>query len=81
MPFGDYGQRGRERLARSRDLLSELLERQFGNFFIQADDDDPGFTTPGRPVPRSATSCAPDTSLDDLYGWLRRRAKTDETRN
>ena len=61
-------------------LLSDLLTRQFGSFFIQADDDDPGFTVPGTGA-AERYELRTGTSLDDLYGWLSRHSKTDETRN
>ncbi len=46
VPYGDYGQRSTNdpRIPR---LMSGLLTRQFGNWFIQADDNDPSFTRPG----------------------------------
>jgi peptidoglycan/xylan/chitin deacetylase (PgdA/CDA1 family) len=76
VPYGDYGQRtvNDPEIA---GLLSGLLTRQFGNFFIQADDDDPDFTTPGTGAAKRY-ELRTDTSLDDLYGWLRRHSTTDE---
>jgi poly-beta-1,6-N-acetyl-D-glucosamine N-deacetylase len=79
VPFGDYGQRGANDAA-IPTLLSGLLTRQFGSFFIQADDDDPGFTVPGTGA-AERYELRTGTSLDALYGWLSRHSKTDETRN
>ncbi len=79
VPFGDYGQRAAND-SQIPDLMSDLLTRQFGNFFIQADDDDPGFTTPGTGA-AERYELRTGTSLDDLYGWLSRHSKTDETGN
>ncbi|WP_028060017.1 polysaccharide deacetylase family protein [Candidatus Solirubrobacter pratensis] len=79
VPFGDYGRRAANdpRIPR---LLSGLLTRQFGNFFLQADDNDPGFTTPRRGA-AWRYELRTGTSLDDLYGWLSRHSKTDDKRN
>jgi peptidoglycan/xylan/chitin deacetylase (PgdA/CDA1 family) len=76
VPYGDYGQRAAND-PEIAGLLSALLKRQFGSFFIQADDDDPGFTTPGTGAAQRY-ELRTDTSLDDLYGWLRRHSMTDE---
>jgi peptidoglycan/xylan/chitin deacetylase (PgdA/CDA1 family) len=79
VPFGDYGQRAANDPEIPK-LLSALLTRQFGSFFIQADDDDPGFTTP-RAGAAGRYELRTGTSLDDLYGWLSRHSKTDDKRN
>jgi peptidoglycan/xylan/chitin deacetylase (PgdA/CDA1 family) len=77
VPYGDYGQRAGNDPAIPR-LLSALLTRQFGNWFIQADDGDPGFSAPGAgPVQRFEVRTG--TGLDALYGWLRRHS-TDNQR-
>jgi hypothetical protein len=76
VPFGDYGQRSAND-PEIAGLLSALLTRQFGSFFIEADDRDPGFTTPGT-GPAQRYELRTGTSLDDLYGWLRRHSTTDE---
>jgi poly-beta-1,6-N-acetyl-D-glucosamine N-deacetylase len=73
VPFGDYGQHqgtGRGPIPR---LLSSLLTRQFGNFFVQADDNDPSFTTPGSGR-AERYELRTGTTLDDLYGWLRKHS-------
>lgn len=73
VPRGDYGQRqgtGRGPIPR---LLSSLLKRQFGSFFVQADDNDPRFTTPGS-GPAERYQLRTGTTLDDLYGWLRKHS-------
>jgi hypothetical protein len=68
VPFSDYGQVSGNDPAIPK-LLSALLTRQFGSFFVQ-DRRDPAFTAPGagaaeRYVMRSGTT------LDELYRWLR----------
>ena len=73
VPFGDYGQRAAND-PEIPGLLSGLLTRQFGSFFIQADDDDPGFTAPGTGA-AERYELRTGTSLDDLYGWLSRHSK------
>ena len=79
VPFGDYGQHAANDPAIPR-LMRGLLTRQFGSWFIQADDDDPGFTTPGAGA-AARYELRTGTSLDDLYRWLRRHSKTDNQRN
>jgi hypothetical protein len=79
VPYGDYGQRSTNDVQIPR-LLTDLLTRQFGSFFVQ-DQSDPGFTQPGsgateRFVMRTGTN------LDQLYGWLREHsAPADHHRN
>jgi hypothetical protein len=72
VPYGDYGQRAANDPA-IPGLLSDLLTRQFGNFFIQADDDDPSFTTRGSGGAQRF-ELRTGTTLDQLYGWLRKHA-------
>jgi biofilm PGA synthesis lipoprotein PgaB len=72
VPFGDYGQRAGDDPAIPR-LLSALLTRQFGSFFVQADDDDPDFTVPGTGV-AERYELHTGTTLDQLYGWLRKHS-------
>jgi hypothetical protein len=72
VPYGDYGQRAANDPAIPR-LLSGLLTRQFGSFFVQADDNDPGFTSPGTGA-AERYELRTGTTLDQLYGWLRRHA-------
>jgi biofilm PGA synthesis lipoprotein PgaB len=72
VPFGDYGQRTAADPA-IRRLLSALLTRQFGNFFVQADDNDPGFTVPGSGAAQRY-EMRTGTSLAQLYRWLRRHS-------
>jgi hypothetical protein len=67
VPFGDYGQNATNDPNIPR-LLSGLLTRQFGSFFVQ-DSSDPGFTTPGRGA-ASRFVVADGTTLDQLYRWL-----------
>jgi peptidoglycan/xylan/chitin deacetylase (PgdA/CDA1 family) len=72
VPFGDYGQRrGNDR--RIPALLAGLLTRQYGSFFVQADGNDPGFTAPGS-GPAERFEMRTGTTLDQLYGWLRKHA-------
>jgi peptidoglycan/xylan/chitin deacetylase (PgdA/CDA1 family) len=78
VPFGDYGRRAAND-PRIPGLLSGLLTRRFGSFFVQADDNDPGFTTPGAGA-AGRYELRTGTSLNDLYGWLRRHSKTDHKR-
>jgi len=75
VPYGDYGQRSTNDPS-IPGLLSGLLTRQFGNWFIQADDNDPSFTGPGTGAAQRF-ELTTDARLDDLYGWLRRHS-TDE---
>jgi peptidoglycan/xylan/chitin deacetylase (PgdA/CDA1 family) len=72
VPYGDYGQRAANDPAIPR-LLTALLTRQFGSFLVQADDDDPGFTAPGTGA-AERYELRTGTTLDQLYGWLRRHA-------
>jgi hypothetical protein len=67
VPFSDYGQ-GATNDPNIKGLLSGLLTRQFGSFFVQ-DTSDPGFTTPGRGA-ASRFVVAGGTTLDQLYRWL-----------
>jgi hypothetical protein len=50
-----------------------LLTRQFGNFFVQADDNDPDLTVPGAGA-ASRFEMRTGTTLDELYGWLRKHS-------
>lgn len=76
VPFGDYGQRSTNDPS-IPGLLSGLLTRQFGNWFVQADDNDPSFTRPGTgAAPRFELTTG--ARLDDLYGWLRRQSTDDK---
>lgn len=70
VPYGDLGQRAQDDPAIPR-LLGALLTRQFGNYFLQADDDDPDFTTPGRGAAQRY-ELRTGTTLDQLYAWLRK---------
>jgi hypothetical protein len=67
VPFSDYGQVAGDDPAIGR-LLSGLLTRQFGSFFVQ-DSQDPGFTAPGAGVAERYLM-RPGTTLAELYGWL-----------
>jgi Polysaccharide deacetylase len=72
VPFGDYGQRDGNDPA-IPGLLTDLLTRQFGNYFIQTPESDPLFTVPGTgPAPRFVMRT--DTTPDSLYAWLRKHA-------
>jgi hypothetical protein len=68
VPYSDYGQVAGDDPAIGR-LLSALLTRQFGSFFVQ-DSQDPSFTAPGTGVAERYLM-RHDTTLDQLYGWLR----------
>jgi hypothetical protein len=75
VPFGDYGQRTQND-PQIPELFSGLLTRQFGNFVVQSDDNDPEFTTPGEgAAPRYELLTG--TTLDQLYGWLKRHSVTE----
>jgi poly-beta-1,6-N-acetyl-D-glucosamine N-deacetylase len=72
VPFGDYGQRDGNDPA-IPELLSGLITRQFGSFFIQTPASDPEFTVPGsgsaqRYVMRT------ETTPDLLYAWLHKHS-------
>lgn len=77
VPFGDYGQRSADDPA-IPSLLSGLLTRQFGSFFIQDDANDPAFTRPGAGA-AARYELAQGTTLDGLYGWLREHTEAPET--
>jgi hypothetical protein len=79
VPFNDYGQIARNDPA-IPGLMSALLVRQFGSYFVQADGDDASFTTPGTGAAQRY-ELGTGTSLDDLYGWLSRHSMSDETGN
>jgi hypothetical protein len=67
VPFSDYGQiAGND--PNIPKLLSGLLTRQFGSFFVQ-DSSDPGFTTPGTGATQRFVVRG-GTTLPQLYGWL-----------
>jgi peptidoglycan/xylan/chitin deacetylase (PgdA/CDA1 family) len=75
VPYSDYGQ-GRTNDSAIAGLLSALLKRQFGSYFVQADDGDAAFSAPGiGAVDRYEVRT--DTTLDDLYGWLRRHSQQE----
>jgi peptidoglycan/xylan/chitin deacetylase (PgdA/CDA1 family) len=76
VPFGDYGQRAAND-RRIPALLGGLLTRQFGSYFVQDDHDDPDFTTPGNGAAERYELRA-GTTLEDLYGWLRRHSEPDD---
>jgi hypothetical protein len=78
VPYGDYGQYGTSDPAIA-DLLSGLLTRQFGNWFIQADDNDPGFSTPGTGAVQRY-ELRTNTRIETLDGWLRRHSTEDDQR-
>jgi hypothetical protein len=78
VPFGDYGQRAADDPAIPR-LLSHLLTRQFGSFFVQADDDDPAFTVPGSGA-AERYEVRTGTTLDQLYGWLRKHSAPNHSK-
>jgi hypothetical protein len=77
VPFGDYGQWSAND-ARIPGLLSGLLTRQFGSFFLSGAAD-PGFTTPGTGAAQRF-EVHTSTTLGDLYGWLRSHS-TPSTQN
>jgi peptidoglycan/xylan/chitin deacetylase (PgdA/CDA1 family) len=72
VPYGDYGQRAANDPAIPR-MLPALLTRQFGSFFVQSDDDDPGFTAPGTGA-AERYEVRTGTTLNQLYGWLRKHS-------
>jgi hypothetical protein len=75
-PWGDSGARSANDPAIVR-LLGALVTRQFTNSFVGAGD--PAFTRPGG-GPAERFAVGPDTSLDDLYGWLRRHSTKPQER-
>lgn len=76
VPYGDYGQRVTNDPS-IPGLMSGLLTRQFGNWFIQADDNDPSFTRPGTGAAQRF-ELTTGARLDSLYGWLRRHSTDDK---
>jgi peptidoglycan/xylan/chitin deacetylase (PgdA/CDA1 family) len=72
VPYGDYGQRGGNDPA-IPGLLSGLLTRQFGNWFVQADDNDPEFTVPGTGSAQRY-ELRTGSGIDSLDRWLRRHS-------
>lgn len=74
VPFGDYGQRdGND--PRIPELLTSLLTRQFGSYFIQTPESDPGFTVPGTGAAQRYVMRT-ESSPDQLYAWLRKHSPT-----
>ena len=72
VPFGDYGQRAAND-PRIPGLMARLLTRQFGSFFVQDDANDPAFTERGDGA-AGRFELRTGTSLDELYGWLRKHS-------
>ena len=72
VPFGDYGQRDGNDPA-IPELLTSLLTRQFGSYFIQTPESDPGFTVPGTGAAQRYVMRT-DTTPDSLYAWLRKHS-------
>lgn len=70
VPYGDYGQLSGndERIA---PFMADLLTRQFGTFFVQAANNEASYSKPGRGV-AERFQVHTDTTLETLYGWLRR---------
>jgi hypothetical protein len=68
VPFGDYGQHTAQD-PKIPALFTELLTRQFTNFVVQDDDNDPEFSTPGEGA-AGRYEIHTDTTLDQLYAWL-----------
>lgn len=78
VPYSDYGQ-GVTNDPAIAGLLGGLLTRQFGSYFLQADDGHAAFSAPGvGAVDRYELRTG--TSLDDLYGWLRRHSQSSTRR-
>ena len=76
VPYGDYGQRTTNHPGIPQ-LMSGLLTRQFGNWFVQADENDPEFTRPGTGA-AARFELTTGASLDSLYGWLSRHSTEDK---
>jgi hypothetical protein len=72
VPFGDYGQRDGNDPA-IPELLTDLLKRQFGSYFIQTPESDPGFTVPGTGAAQRYVMRT-ETTPDSLYAWLRKHS-------
>lgn len=72
VPFGDYGQRDGNDPA-IPELLTSLLTRQFGSYFIEAPESDPGFTVSGTGAAQRYVMRT-DTTPDSLYAWLRKHS-------
>lgn len=72
VPFGDYGQRDGNDPA-IPGLLTGLLTRQFGSYFIQTPANDPAFTVPGT-GPAQRFTMRTETTTDQLYAWLKRHS-------
>jgi hypothetical protein len=71
VPFGDYGALA-PRDPRTVPMLTGLLARQFGTFFVREDENDPTYSHPGHgEVTRFEVTSSVGT--DQLYAWLRRR--------
>lgn len=70
-PFGDEGRHGAE-AARIVPLLSGLLTRQFGTYFVRDEANNPTYSHSGAGrVSRFEVTASVGT--DQLYAWLRRR--------
>ena len=76
IPFGDYGQRAGNDPA-IPEILTNLLTRQFGNYFVTADSD-PGFTAPGAGAATRYVMHA-ETTPDSLHAWLRKHSQPPKT--
>jgi hypothetical protein len=77
VPFGDYGQRTAQD-PEIPALFTELLTRQFTNFVVQDDDNDPDFSTPGEGA-AGRFEIHTETTLDQLYTWLARHSVRETT--
>jgi peptidoglycan/xylan/chitin deacetylase (PgdA/CDA1 family) len=72
VPYGDYGQRTAAHPAIPR-VFAGVLRRQFGNFMVQHDGNDPPFTAPGTGAAQRY-ELGTTTTLGELYRWLRRHS-------
>jgi hypothetical protein len=68
VPFGDYGQRDGNDPA-IPELLTKLLTRQFGSYFVETPESDPDFSVPGTGAVQRYVMRT-DTTPGSLYAWL-----------
>jgi peptidoglycan/xylan/chitin deacetylase (PgdA/CDA1 family) len=72
VPYGNYGQ-NQTNDRRIPGLMQAFLQRQFEAIFVQDNANDPAFTTPAAHRSEAARyEVHTDTTMDDIYAWLRR---------
>ena len=70
VPYGDYGQQDVGNDPRIVPFLLPLMRSQFGTVFVQADRNDPPYTTPTDGGPQKRWEARSRSTAEQLYGWL-----------